>query len=214
MITIDSIAIDTTGWQPQESTAEQKVWLNHQFRESLSIHYFPSQPDLPVDLSQPDALRDAHEDALAPRGGEVVELDVMTLAGVQVLRQIIKLPLTNDGRGRVYIATVTLPFATFSFVVKVQCPERHVTGIRETTMFEILRREGKINLDDLPREEGGVTRLPPAIVTLISKATDDPAYDDKFPNHPVSRARVHLAQIERSLTVDDEVRESPPFVRD
>ena len=56
MISIDSIAVDTTGWKHFESTPEQKVWLNHQYRESLSIHYFPNRPDLPVDLAQPDAL--------------------------------------------------------------------------------------------------------------------------------------------------------------
>jgi hypothetical protein len=214
MISIDSVTIDATGWTHYESTAEQKVWLNHQFRESLSIHYFPTRPDLLADLSQPDVLRDAHNQAVASRGGEVVELDVMTLAGVHVLRQILKLPLTEEGRGRVYIATFTLPFADFSYVIKVQCPEIRITGIRETAMFEVLRREGKIDLSTLPQEEGGVTRLPPEIMQMISTATDDPAYDDKFPNHPVSRARVHLAQIEASLTVDDDVRESPPFVLD
>lgn len=215
MISIDSLTVDTTGWTHHETTAEHKVWLNYQFRESLSVHYFPIPPDLAADLSQPGRLRKAHEMALAPRGGEVVELDVMMVAGVQTLRQILKLPLTEEGRGRVYIATFTLPFAEFSFVVKLQCPEVGVTGIREAAMFEILRREGKIDLSQIPHpEDGQPVRLPPELMRLISTATDDPAYDDKFPKHPVSRARVHMAQIEASLEVADEVRDSPPFVLD
>ena len=208
MISIKSISFSTAGWTPYEDTPQHRFWVNRAFQEMLSLEYFPSRPDIPFNISQIDSLRDSMATVIQPKGGEVVELDVETIANLEALRRILKFPLNQDGRGRAYLASFTFPFESFSFVVKVQCPEIGTTGIRESVIVTKLMRDGKLDLGQ-PQPGGGP--IPPEAMRLINTTADSPEYDQMFPNHPLSRARAHLKQIRESLAFEDTIYDAPPF---
>jgi hypothetical protein len=114
----------------------------------------------------------------------------------------------------IYIGSVTIPFRDFSYVLKVQCPERGTTGIRDTIVADQLMREGKIRLPDAagriinwlsdpytPTAEGPMTR----------NRSEVEEYDAKYPDHPLSRARAILRHLEATTRVSDEIRNAHPF---
>jgi len=40
-----------------------------------------------------------------------------------------------------YLGSLAIPFAEFSFILKIQCAERGITGIRETFLLAQARNE-------------------------------------------------------------------------
>jgi hypothetical protein len=98
-----------------------------------------------------------------------------------------------------YQGAFTLPFRDFSFVVKVQCREAGITGIREAILFD-QRRAG-----------GAMPSLDKAGPPFPDWNPDAAEHDAKFPTHPISRLRRLLAHIAQSATMEETVRALPPF---
>lgn len=209
MASINSIRFSTEGWQLREESSGQRVWLNPDLREVLSLHYFAVHPDLVANLSDLEILRQHAIESIEPRNGELVEIATEKLGNVEALYQIMKYPIYEDGRGRVYLAAFTLPFQMFSFVIKVQCQELGTTGVREAFILSRLMNEGEIDVSKLKPDEEG--KLPEDMRLLISKITDEVAYDMQFPNHPLSRVRSHIRQIRATIQIDEDVQNARAF---
>lgn len=111
-----------------------------------------------------------------------------------------------------YIASLTIPFKSCSFVVKVQAIEAGITGMRDAVIADRLIAEGTISIGETgflnwfsdPYNDdfaGGV---------LMNKSEQD-LYDEEFPDHPLSRARQLLEQIEQGLQWKPELESIPAF---
>ena len=48
--------------------------------------------------------------------------------------------------------------------------------------------------------------------TLSLRIFEEERYDDRFPDHPLSRVRRLLGQIEESVTLSERVKAAPAFV--
>jgi hypothetical protein len=115
----------------------------------------------------------------------------------------------------VYVGSLTLPFADFSFVIKVQCAEFEVSGLRDAIVMERLLAEGKVTLDPETKAIRGWSCDPydPAFkATLLCHKSDEEAYDTEFPDHPLTEMRKHIATILSTIAADDEVLHSAKFV--
>ena len=210
MASIHSVTFDINNWQLLEVKQYQKRWSNPQYQEILSLTFFPQPPDFKADLSDIDALRQQSEEAIQPYDGEITEISSEVIENVPMLRQIIKVPLNNDGSGRVYIGTYAIPFQKYSYVIKIQCPEIGVTGLRESMATSELMREGKLELGE-PNADGTPSQLPEQIQKLISQTTDDEKFDSLFPNHPLTRLRRHLITFKNSIKLDETLHNAEPF---
>ena len=71
---------------------------------------------------------------------QCVECRVLGLDGVQSIWVIAKGKDEQSG-GAVYIGSLTLPFKDFSFVIKIQCYEGNITGVREALLVEKALRD-------------------------------------------------------------------------
>jgi hypothetical protein len=221
MVTIHSVKLDTIGWSEQENSLTQKVWSNEAFPEILSLHYFPLPPDIPFNLTEINALREDSARNIKSQGGVVVEVAVETIQGIDVLRKILKFPMYNDGRpGRIYLGSYTLPFALFSYVIKVQSQEVGITGVREANVMGWLMNEHDPEVEEIMQNPaqgpevddgwGGKAIFDPRILKIAARA-DDEKYDADFPNHPLTRVRAHLRHVKATLVMDDAVKKSKRF---
>jgi hypothetical protein len=50
--------------------------------------------------------------------------------------------------GVTYLGSLTIPFRDFSFVIKVQCWEEGITGLREALLFDEMRRNDMLRFED------------------------------------------------------------------
>ena len=204
---ISDITLDLTGWELASEEATSRVWYN-EHGDALSVHFYGLPPDLPAPVSDLDALRSFYRQSMTQAGGAMVEVDPVAIDGCDALRTVVKAP--QDPTGMTYLGGVTLPFASFSYVVKVQCPETGHTGFRESIVM------AKLN-PDFDEETGRAIGWwadpydPGYEAPLLRNRADDAEWDDEAPDHPLSRCRRHLRQILETVSLPASVRTAPPF---
>ena len=172
----DSVNFDASRYQFQGDRDGARVWFMPE-GGGVGLYFFPRRPDLPTAAST-DQLREFYT---AQMGGQlqVVECRVLPLDGVRSIWLIAK-GLDEQTRGTVYLGSLTIPFREFSFVIKIQCQEQGVTGMREALLVDEALRNGT------GRIEG--ERFVP-----IGWTFDDEQFDDRLPQHPLSLVRRELA---------------------
>ena len=155
--------------------------------------YFGLPPDLPTEQSTVEAFFAQYESLMQV---DVVEAGIENVADLSVIRIIVKIPQTPTGM--TYLGSYTVPFQDFCYVVKIQCEERGMTGIRETDLLSKGLASGEVELDEL----GNITG---------DWDPDNAVHDADFPDHPLSRCRRGLHIVASSLSLTDEMRILPKF---
>jgi hypothetical protein len=188
---------DATGLQPQD----QKTWVNPATGDHVILDYFDIAPDLPASLDDLPRLRHGLT-LIAGESGCLIEAHVVSFGGQSALLRVQKLPLPNQPSGQAFIASITVPKATCSAVLQILCREHGMTGVREAMLAADLGPQTFIL--DHPYAPGFTGRLP-------FHAGDDPQWDPKFPDHPLSRARAWLHHVLRTAQVDPGFAALPGF---
>jgi hypothetical protein len=157
--------------------------------DAVGIFFFSVKPDLP---QTPEMTRfvSEFEGRVQAGGARPVECNVLEVGGLPMVRTIVTVP--QQPHGMTYVGSFTLPFAVFSYVVKVQCEERGTTGVREAVLLSEGLQAKTVTID----AESEI---------LISGGwnPDSADFDEGFPQHPLSRLRRHLQEIPRCLRLDD-----------
>ncbi|GAA3658723.1 hypothetical protein GCM10022267_51070 [Lentzea roselyniae] len=191
------ISFDTTGFQQQD----QSNWSNPANGDRLNLTYYDLVPDLPAGLDDLPKLR--HDLAvLHGQDGCLIEAHVVQLAGTPALLRIIKVPLPNRPAGQAFLCSFTVPKATCSAVLQLIAVKGPVTGMREAVLApEVGFERWVMPHPYAPQLQG---RLP-------FHAGDDPRFDSRFPEHPLSRARAWAHHVVRTGRLDPQFAALPPF---
>jgi hypothetical protein len=195
MPSLESLSFDTTGLHLGRTEAGRKVWFSES-GDGVSLNFFNKQPDLPSGIESPEQLRNAYLAMLKNTAAKLVEVRPVTVSRCRAIRLIIKVP--QQPNGMTYVGSITVPFRDFSYVIKAQCEERGMTGLREAVMFEKLVAAGKVTISDAGKVVG-------------QHDYDDEQYDSQFPQHPLSRLRNLLNQIETSCAIAPDIQSFPTF---
>ena len=215
MKSLDFVTFDTSNLVNSDDEGNTRLWST-ELGDWVSLHYFPLPPDIEADITDAEVLKRFFWASSARAGiGFVEAWPLVEFDGYRGVRRIIKQAQNPDGRGRIYVGSVTLPFRDFSYVIKVEAAEGGFTGLREAFVSVLLSREGLL----IPNDDSGVMEgwtvnvidnsIPPHLQPNVS---EDPKYDEQVPEHPLSRVRQMLGKIEATLKVDDSLRDAPPFV--
>ena len=214
MVTIDSLQFDHGQWQAIERKDHIQVFgddVKH-LTAVLSVEMFIGVPEIPVSLADIDKLRFVYRTIANNSGAGLISADVFNVDGIDCVQTIFKMPQAN--RGMVYIGSLTVPFAEFSFVIKIQCQEVGFTGLREAVVLDRLFDEGT----DVSEENGELKNWerdpydPEGAYPLMPNRAEDERYDEDFPVHALSRVRRWLFQIRETLHFSEEVKQAQPFV--
>lgn len=197
MPSIDSLQFDASGWRyhGEPEPGHKRLWETAE-HDAVSLHFLGAPPDLPTAASV-EEISAMYASGLAAAGGKVVECAIGQLGDCATVRLLLKVP--QKPSGMMYQAAVTVPFRDFSFVVKVQSPERGTTGVREAVLFEQRLWAGEKPNVGKPGEP------------FAGWNPDAPEHDAAFPGHPVSRLRRVLKRIEDSAAFDEPTRGLPKF---
>lgn len=190
------IAFDTTGFRQ----LDQNTW-QHPSGDQADLTYYNLVPDLPAGLDDLPKLR--HDLALIHgETGCLIEAQVVQLAGVPALLRIVKMPLQNQPNGQVFLCSFTIPKANCSAVLQLGAMERGMTGAREAVLAAEIGFQNWIKPHPYAPELEG---------TLPFHAGDDPRYDSRFPDHPLSRVRAWAHHVVRTARVDPQFASLPPL---
>ncbi|HUQ54576.1 hypothetical protein [Lentzea sp.] len=190
------ISFDTTGFRQLEQTTWQ-----HSSGDQVDLTYYDLVPDLPAGLGDLPKLR--HDLALLHgETGCLIEAHVVQLAGVPALLRIVKMPLPNQPHGQVFLCSFTVPRANCSAVLQMGAMERGMTGAREAVLAAEIGFQNWAQPHPYAPELRGV---------LPFHAGDNPRYDPRFPDHPLSRVRAWAHHVVRTARVDPQFASLPPF---
>jgi hypothetical protein len=210
---LDDITFTIPGLQNAEDRGSVRVWHTPD-GDGVGLYYFAVTPDLPADLASLSDLRLALSRMASESGGAIVEAQVIIVDGCRAVRQCVKVP--QQPSGMTYVGSFILPFRDFSFMLKIQCEERGVTGMREAIILDEKFNSGEIQLDPDGGNISGWMNDPydSARTSGLARClADDEEYDQRFPNHPLSRVRHFLSVAEPSIRVSDAIKKAAPFIR-
>jgi len=173
------------------------VWRSPE-GDGLAIHFFDRPPDLPKGRKTKASFIIGYERLARSAGAQIVEIDVCLLSGHRAVWVIVKTP--QEPSGMTYVASFTIPFRKCSWVIKAQCEEWGTTGMREAVLLDERLRDGSVKVP-----------LAPSSFLDGDWNPDDSRYDERFPDHPVSRARRNAGRIREQVRIDPEVSKLKPF---
>jgi len=191
------IEFDTTGMRPHD----ERIWFDPLTGDQVSLTIIESVPDLPASLADVATLR-GRLTAETASTGSLIEAHVVELDSVPAVFQLLKLPIPDQEHGLAFIAAFTVPKAECSVVLRVQCTEGQPTGMREAMVV------GNLGVDNaFPPHP----YAPDVQGLLPFNVADDARWDERFPDHPLSRARAWARQTVASAKVDPAFAALPPL---
>jgi len=191
---LSSVVFDTAGYQDVGVQDGKHIWHTPQ-GDGVGLFFFPIHPDLPANARSEEELCQFFSSMMTGTESKFVELHLIAVDGQPSVQSVIKSP--QQPTGMTYVGSIIVPFRDFSFVLKVQCQERGVTGMREAIILARMLRAGDVVRDG--------TGMPAGF------SPDDPQFDAEFSKHPLSRLRTVLRHIEKSLRLNSTVRQLPPL---
>lgn len=206
---IDSISIPTFGWNITKDDQNIKQWINEEQTKALSINFFHQQPDLPS-IRDIEKLRNHYRNQIVEVNGGIIEVERIEISGFKVIRTIFKIP--QEVSGITYLISLTIPFHSCSYVVKIQALEVGVTGMRESIVTDRLLKENKIISHDTGfigwSKDPYLHNYNQGTLMNLSELSE---YDEILPKHHLSVSRKLIHQIETEIELKDLLKKLKPF---
>lgn len=194
------VAFDTAGMEQYD----EGTWFDPSTGDQVSLTYIDLVPDLPAPLDDLPLLR--HRLAVeTAEVGALIEAHVVFIDSVPTLFQVLKLPIPDQQTGQAFIAAFTVPKATCSVVLRIQCAEGQPTGVRESTVFT------QVGDADFVRPHPYAPELTGRLPWHVG---DSQQWDQQFPDHPLTRARTWAYQTISTARIEPEFARLPPFQPD
>lgn len=207
--TINSVSIPDLGWIQDKDEDGIKLWMNPEQTRAISINFFALKPDLPT-TKDITTLRDFFRNQISAHNGGIVQVDLVNLKGYDAVKTIFKIP--QEPTGMTYLASLTIPFAKYSYVVKIQAPEIGMTGMRDTAIVAQLMGEGKISADENGLQGWFRDPYDPTFTKgTVMNQSEEEIYDATFPNHPLSEARKLMRIVEAEIVFEKELQKIKRF---
>lgn len=206
---IHSIGITDLGWTTVQNNTSIIQWVNPAQTIAVSVNFFDLPPDIPT-VKDIHLLRSFYRNNISGVNGGIIEVDLSQQDHLTIIKTLFKIP--QAGAGITYLASLTLPFKTCSYVLKVQAAETGPTGMRETLiMNQLLASQPSASMEQI-LSEWSVDPYDPEFKegNLMNKSEDE-GHDASFPNHALTQARKIIAQIKNDIKTGPEIGKLLPF---
>lgn len=209
MANINSISLDTADFYKAEESPDEITYYMNKY-DSLIINFFNLPPDITAKDGSEKAIQDNYRKVAVESDGAIIEVKKIFLGKLETIKTIMKFHMKPSGMA--YLGCYTIPFKSFSYVVKVQCLDVGTTGIRDTVICNMMLKDGIVKLDEHgidgwmkdPYDE--TIHLP-----FMMNLSEEEKFDDAFPTHPLSRLRTYMKDIEKTFSYDALLENEPKF---
>jgi len=207
-IKTDDVRVEIEGWQ-QFECSEEVVKYGRECGDIFSINFFNKPPDIGARLDDVAGVRNFYRNVLIANNMGLIECDCCTFSNMPSVYMLAKIPM--EPRGFVFVASHTLPRKDHSVVLKYQAMESGITGIREAGVMAMLPTP---EIDETTNRIVGWCEDPydsSLEYSVMRNKADAKEYDEMFPDHPLSRARKFMDQLESRTHLSDKFRALPEF---
>jgi len=192
---LDSVTFGTSGCTCSDDSDSRRTWVTPD-GDILALFFYHKAPDLPVDARTPEELKAFYQGAVCSDRVRMIEFELAELERVPCVWMLLK--VLREPHGATYLGSLTIPFESFSYVLKMQADEKGITGMRETALLFKAQSEGSVRFTADGELEGDFN-------------PDDACFDSQFPDHPVSRLRRVFYGVRKSLRLSKEIKKKPHF---
>jgi hypothetical protein len=195
--TLRSFGLSLAGWNEQLVTSGEKevrLWID--IEESAITVGTVKEHSITSLASTPGWSLQHWARCYARDGsGGLIQADYVDLLfgrGLQVIFKCLMKP------AYMYYGMLIFPKSDVDIAINVVCQELGTTGVREATVTAELFNQGRLDLKEYERSFArdpydpsydGVDR------SVLRFMSDDPIYDSRFPDHPLSKVRRLLAEL-------------------
>ena len=205
-VDIQSVTIPDFGWANTRKNNTIIEWINPESSIAVSVNFFDLPPDVPT-IDNVAKLRQFYRNSISAVNGGLIEVNLGEQRGKTFIKTIFKLQ-PQQTKGVTYLASLTFPFKTCSFVLKIQAIETAVTGMREAFIANKLLAAGQSDLlSDWAADPYDNTFT----AGMLMNKAEELEYDALFPDHPLTRARQLISQIEKEIQWRRETARLPLF---
>jgi tetratricopeptide (TPR) repeat protein len=203
------LQFDTSGWNHTRRSPESLEWCNAE-GDTLCARVHPqSTAQLPA-LSDPESLRAFYRQEAATRGGCLISVETVHVAGVRsakIINKYERLP------AYAYDGTLIIPLKDVEYTITMDSIERGITGERDALVTSHLASRGELKIEK-SEDPGGGRRIkgwfqdpydPAYQGRALYSMSDDERLDALFPHHPLSKIRRYLAGVQNTLVIDQAV---------
>lgn len=209
-ISIKDVSVQMRGWQLVERNDAVEAY-QHESGDVFTVNFFDLPPDIGVSLADVDGVRDFYRQMLVSNRLAMLQCEIERLDGLPTVYMLVKAPL--EPTGFVFLASQTIPRQDCSFVLKYQAIEAGVTGMRESMVMSQLMQPEQGSFADQLNGWCADPYDPSLKYPVMRNRADAPEFDEKFPDHPLSRARAFMKQVPARVTVSKNLRKTAEFRR-
>ena len=207
MRSIGSVSFSLPGWELIQDHEALRLWTLDE-HNACSLTFFPEPDPLEFDYGNTTALHNYGRQIAAAQQGCILEAGFVKLDGWDAIRAVYKYPLKPHGMR--FIGSYTLYVDTVAYSLVLEFQEHGLIGERETAVALEL---------GIPSPNPTLTQklfaafqgkditwfqdpYNPRIRTPTMRClADDEKWDERFPDHPLTRLRATLQAIEDSFQV-------------
>jgi hypothetical protein len=215
MVSVDSLTFDLADCELVQQGDTERIWVSadhvaHRLKFDPGVIYWP------FDLTDLDTARAFYRRECEQNRGVMLEMDLVTAAGVEGLAGVFKYRSPIPGSlGMAYVGILWLPFRDCRFQVNVEAVEQGTTGMREATVMVIEGDKWPME----PQAEIPVINSQEELDALYAEArekplkrlpSDDPKYDASFPQHPLALVRAGLGRVIATARLGPDARGLQP----
>lgn len=195
---LQSVRLTLQGWNEDPSSNDMRIW-HDTLGDVLSLAILGESlrfPEFSDDLSLQHWARSLAES----RGAGLIEVRTSTGALGETLGLIYK-RLEKPA----YIFTGMLFVPRHAQIWTVVSSERGITGVREAVITSELMNSGKLTIQDYEKHwardpyDIGYHGADRSVLRFMS---DDECYDERFPEHPLSKIRRVMAMLPDSVQIE------------
>lgn len=184
---LENVRLSFPGWSEAERKHDFVVWRN-QVGDVLSLAAVDDIAEW-SEAIEPDAVQKLARAHAESRGAGLVEALIVSPSNPRIVSFIYKKLI---GTGFMFTGMLIVISEPFSWIWTVVDQEKGMTGVREAVITDRMIGDGSLTLEsyesDWARDPyypdyAGVDRR------NLRYMSDDPKYDDQFPNHPLAMIR-------------------------
>ena len=197
---VRSIRFDTTGWKEKQASNDAVQWRNADgdvLRAQLAAHPAPFL----YDSSDLGSLREHYRREAAASQGAIVSVETVSVQGVpcvEVIKKFERLP------AYAYEGVLAIGFEAARCSLTIESINQGTTGVREATVTAHLWERGELEIGEETGPEQAKVKgwfVDPYLEDyqgpVLCSLSDDERLDPLFPQHPLSKVRVVLQQLEK-----------------
>lgn len=196
---LDDVLLPDSAWEVHSRDEVSRAWFSEE-RVAVRLIRVPAAASTSLDVEE---ARQQYSAESGAHGGATIEVELVEAPAGRVLRSIHKYRSQKNPLAIHYVGVLLLSWPEVHFRLHTEALEKGTTGLREAAVMLKTKLEG----ESAPAQPPVAVESGEELMKLMGSSalrvlpSDEPRWDDVFPEHPLSRVRKRQRAILEAIDV-------------